>query len=65
LSHLHPPSAAFACACRFAGTVIPTAAAALAAAELFRKSLLESDIFSPYEINSLTLNCNYKKDING
>jgi hypothetical protein len=47
LSHLQPPSAVFAAASSSAGTFIPIAAAAEAAAELFRNSLLESDISSP------------------
>jgi hypothetical protein len=47
LSHLQPLSAELAAACKSAGTLIPTAAAADAAAELLRNSLLESDIFSP------------------
>ncbi len=51
LSHLHPACAVFDAACKVAGTVIPTAAAAEAAAELFKKSLLESAIlFSFFEM---------------
>jgi hypothetical protein len=42
LSHLQLDSASFAAALNVVGTLIPTAAAALAAAELFKKSLLES-----------------------
>jgi hypothetical protein len=47
LSHLQLLSAFLAAASRSDGTVIPIAAAAEAAAELLRNSLLESDMFTP------------------
>ena len=48
LSHLQPAWAVSEAALRLLGTLIPTAAAAEAAAELLRKSLLESAILSPF-----------------